>query len=107
MFTLLIAAAQSPSSKVHIAGLQSLPGIKQLDNEQVMRVLNLCLQRKSGADAARAPKLKQLLEILGPRQWAVAAVHKLMMAAVTAGRGRGDGLSRRSCCRCRGCQREV
>ena len=89
VFTLLIAAAQSPSSKVHIAGLQTLPGIKQLDDEQVTRVLNLCLQRKSGADAARDPKLEQLLDLLGPRQWAVAAVHKLMMAAVAAGRGRG------------------
>ena len=52
-----------------------------------MRLLHLVLQCRSGPDPSRASKLQHLLEVLGPRHWAVAAVHKLMMAAVAAGGG--------------------
>ena len=85
--TLLVTSALSWSSNNHVSGFRSVPAINQLGEQQAVRLLNLVLQRRSGPDPSRAPKLQQLLEVLGPRHWAVAAVHKLMMAAVAAGGG--------------------
>ena len=87
VYTLLVTSALSRSSNIHVSGFRSLPVINQREEHQAVRLLNLVLQRRSGPDPSRAPKLQQLLEVLGPRHWAVAAVHKLMMAAVAAGGG--------------------
>jgi hypothetical protein len=88
---LLTAAAQSSTSTCHVLGLSFLPGIATLADPQAVQLLYLCLQglssscskggtggSTSGVTRRVTGKLQQLLEVLGPRHWAVAAVHKLI-----------------------------